>query len=52
MCEQGVQVYFGLNELLIPNDGFNDVLHKNWLLLKIFYKKKFTASGKLAICKI
>jgi len=32
-----------LNQLLIPNGGFKDASYKNWLLQKIFYKKKFTA---------
>jgi len=32
-----------LNQLLIPNGGFKDASYKNWLLQKIFYKRKFTA---------
>jgi len=41
-----------LNQLLIPNDGFKDASYKNWILLKSFYKTKFTALTKLAKCRI
>jgi len=33
--------------IIIPNDGFKDASYKNWLILKIFYKKRFTALAKL-----
>jgi len=41
-----------LNQLLIPNDGFKAASYKNWILLKLFNKTKFTALAQLAICRI